>query len=288
MPPGCRHRTPGARSPSRRGAPQTRRCPRAHPQPCPRSAPAPYSAKVPSTAPFAVSAGLNERVAWETSVQQRLAKLREAEVQQLRAGLGQHHVPGLQVAVGDAARMRRVERAGDLLCRTPEHVEWQWTADQSIGERFAGDQLEDQEVDRGSAATGAPRVPRAVAANIEERADVRMTERRHGAGLDVEPLPRFRVHGQIGGHRLDGHRSIQTDVAGPIHFAHAAGAQRFENFGRAEVSPRGQHHKERADYSVHTPSKFPEGENRRQGIDAGTSSVIGRRKRRSQKSQFAS
>src|SRR5688572_32626436 len=86
-----------------------------------------------------------------------------------------------------------------------------------------------------------------------------MTERRHGASLDVEPLPRFRIHGEIGGHRLDGHRSIQADIAGPIHLAHAAGAQRFENFIRAEVSPRGQQHKERADYSVHTPSEFHRG-----------------------------
>src|SRR5688572_16840216 len=105
-----------------------------------------------------------------------------------------------------------------------------------------------------------------------------MTERRHGASLDVEPLPRFRIHGEIGGHRLDGHRSIQPDVAGAIHLAHAAGAQRFENFVRAEVSPRGQHHKERADYSVHTPSEFPEGgkavkaltQARRASSDAGS------------------
>src|SRR5688572_7561572 len=154
--------------------------------------------------------------------------------------------------------MSRVERAGDLLCRTPEHVEWQWSSDQPIGERFAGDELEHQEVDRGSGGWPAA-VPRRITAHIEERADVRMTERRDGAGLDVEPLPRFRVHGEIGGHRLDGYRSIQPDVAGPIHLAHAAGAQQFENFVRAEVSPRGQHHKERADYSVHTPSEFPEG-----------------------------
>src|SRR5688572_28685562 len=86
-----------------------------------------------------------------------------------------------------------------------------------------------------------------------------MTQRGYGACLDVEPLPRLRVHGEIGGHRLDGHRSTQPDVAGAIHLAHAAGAQRFEDFVRAEVSPRGQHHKERADYSVHTPSEFPEG-----------------------------
>ena len=51
----------------------------------------------------------------------RLARLRQAEVEQLRARLRQHDVAGLQIAVDDAAAVRLVERVGDLdrVCAAP-------------------------------------------------------------------------------------------------------------------------------------------------------------------------
>ena len=42
----------------------------------------------------------------------------EPEVEQLHAGLGQHDVAGLQVAMDDAVAMRGVERGRDLDRRT--------------------------------------------------------------------------------------------------------------------------------------------------------------------------
>jgi hypothetical protein len=41
-------------------------------------------------------------------------RIGEPKVQQLRAGLGQHDVRGLEIAMDDAGAVRRVERFGDL------------------------------------------------------------------------------------------------------------------------------------------------------------------------------
>jgi hypothetical protein len=50
-------------------------------------------------------------------------KLGQAEVQELRARLGQHHVAGLQVAMDDAAAMGGVERQRDLVCVRQRRVD---------------------------------------------------------------------------------------------------------------------------------------------------------------------
>ena len=44
----------------------------------------------------------------------RRPQLRQPEVQQLRAGLRQHDVGGLEIAMDDALAVRLVERVGDL------------------------------------------------------------------------------------------------------------------------------------------------------------------------------
>ena len=43
-----------------------------------------------------------------------LLQLRQAKIEQLRAGLCKHDVAGLQIAVRDALAMRLVQRVGDL------------------------------------------------------------------------------------------------------------------------------------------------------------------------------
>ena len=47
--------------------------------------------------------------------------LRQPEVEQLGAGLGEHDVAGLEVAVDDAVPVRAVERVGDLHA-VPQHL----------------------------------------------------------------------------------------------------------------------------------------------------------------------
>ena len=76
------------------------------------------------------------------------AQFREAEVEQLRALLGQHHVARLEIAVDDALPMRVIEGAGELDRIAQNVVNRQWTSDQAVGERLALEVLHDQERDR--------------------------------------------------------------------------------------------------------------------------------------------
>ena len=43
-----------------------------------------------------------------------MRQFRQAEVEQLRPGLGEHDVAGFQIAMGDAFAMRLVQRIGNL------------------------------------------------------------------------------------------------------------------------------------------------------------------------------
>ena len=108
--PGCRRRTRAARSPSRTAAPRTQRCPRVRRPPCPRSAPAPYRRRCRARRPSR-SAPDRRSASPETHLPQRPAdKASRGRSPAFRARLGEHHIAGLQVAMRDAARMRRVER----------------------------------------------------------------------------------------------------------------------------------------------------------------------------------
>ena len=53
--------------------------------------------------------------------------LRQAEVEQLRTGLRQHHVARLEIAMDDAVPVRAVERVGDLDAVSQNLVEDQTT-----------------------------------------------------------------------------------------------------------------------------------------------------------------
>ena len=72
--------------------------------------------------------------------------------------------------------------------------------------------------------------------------DVRVIQGRDCLGLAFETLLEFRVSGEMCGQNLDGDVASEARVAGAIHFAHAAGAERRLNFVGAKLAARGESH----------------------------------------------
>ena len=66
-------------------------------------------------------------------------------------------------------------------------------------------------------------------ADVVERADVRMIERRDRAGFALEALGERALDG------LDGDVAIEPDVVGAIDVAHAAGSGGVDDFVRSEA-----------------------------------------------------
>ena len=80
-------------------------------------------------------------------------------------------------------------------------------------------------------------VERAVAADVVDGADVRIVQRRDGAGFLLEALARFGIGRQRAGQDLDGHRAIQPGVTGAVNLAHAARADRRDDLVGAQPGP---------------------------------------------------
>ena len=103
-------------------------------------------------------------------------------------------------------------------------------AREAIGERLAFEILEDEEL------------VVAVAADVEERADVRMLQRRDGARFALEALAQLRVGGERVGQDLDGDGAIEPRVTRAVDLAHPARAERRDDLVRAEPRTRGDSH----------------------------------------------
>ena len=114
-----------------------------------------------------------------------LRRLRQTEVEELRAGARDHDVPRLEIAMDHASAMRAVERLGDLRAVLENIGQRQRAALEPVGERLALEQLHDQ----------------IVIADVVKRADVRMVELRDRLRFALEPqfelrvLPRARREG---------------------------------------------------------------------------------------------
>ena len=136
-----------------------------------------------------------------TTPQCRAPRLREPEVEQLRARLRQHHVAGLEVAMDDPllVRARRARRrSARRTCST-------WSSGSApfcepVGERLALEQLHHEEV------------ASVLVADVEERADVRMVERRDRLRLALEALAELRVLGEARGQDLDRDVAVEARV----------------------------------------------------------------------------
>ena len=69
-----------------------------------------------------------------------------------------------------------------------------------------------------------------------------MRERGHRLGLAVETRERNGIGGKMRGQDLDRDESIELGIERPVYLAHAAGAERRDDFVRSETGSCGQRH----------------------------------------------
>ena len=148
---------------------------------------------------------------------------REPEIQHLDGTVRpDFDVGGLQIPVDDPLRVGRFERVGNLPGDRQRFIERERSGCDTVGERRALDQLEDQRV-------GAVRLLEA-----EDRPDVGMVDRCEHLGFALEPGEAVRIERETVGENLERDVPIQRGITGVIHLAHSA----FANFRDDFVGPQ--------------------------------------------------
>ena len=90
-----------------------------------------------------------------------------------------------------------------------------------------------------------------VIADVEDRENVGMVQRRRGPRLLRKTLQAVRVAGKRCGQDLDGDGAVEAGVMGAVDLAHSACADRCLNFIRTEVGSSGDvHYKDERFYLV--------------------------------------
>ena len=133
----------------------------------------------------------------------------------------------------DAAAVRGGQRVGDLRAVLERLVEAQ-----ARWQRLAGRPSPRHPPDQGFTfevlhheVVDAP-----VGPDVEQRADVAVTQRRGGAGFGFQPPPAIRVGRGIGRQDLQRHRAAQARVARPVDLAHPADGDEAIDLERAEAT----------------------------------------------------
>ena len=127
----------------------------------------------------------------------RVTELRQAEVQQLDAGLGDENIRGLQITMRDPFLVRGVERIANL-----DRVLQRLIDRQRPLEGRALDVLHDE----------------IIWADVVDLADIRMIQRGDRVGFPLESLTELR------GRNLDRHIAFQAWIMGLVHFPHTSGS----------------------------------------------------------------
>jgi hypothetical protein len=138
----------------------------------------------------------------------------DAEVDELHAAGGDHHVARLDVAVHDVAGVGGGQRGGHLGADQRGGAPRQRAAVQDLGERPAVDQLHHHV---RQAVLGLP-----VIVHLDH---VRVPQPGGSAGLDPHPSGQPRVLGQVGSQHLDGDLTVEHVVVCAPDDRHAAGAE---------------------------------------------------------------
>ncbi len=157
-------------------------------------------------------------------------QFRQTEIQDLGAAVdGNHEVLGLQIAMNDTDFVGPRQSVGNL-CRDGDCLtEWNGPRLEQRPHGLATNQFHGDEV----------RVVHAT--ELVNGDDVRVIERGRGTGFQLKAGQGFRLRMAIVQRDcLDGHFTAQARVPGAINLAHAAGAELFEDFVRAEAATRRQ------------------------------------------------
>ncbi len=158
-----------------------------------------------------------------------MRRKRQAEVENLdRAVVGEKHVLRLEIAVDDAARVRRREAVRycrrDLHRITPRNR----ALLQPRSQCPALEQLHDR--DRSVVDDG----------ELVNREDARVREGGDRARLGLEPAAHFRIGRGVRRHDLDGNVAVEPRIARPIHLAHAARSDGLDDFVLGETGACGE------------------------------------------------
>ncbi len=144
--------------------------------------------------------------------------LRQTEVEHLGVTAPGHEDVGrLDVAMDDARSVRGVERVGNLDPKLDQLFERHRPVADPVFQRLAFEKLHRDEP-----------LP-AVLADLVNRADVRMVQRRRGARLAHEAVGRGAIAGQLIGQELQRDVTAKQKVLGAIDDAHSAAAEHLEN-----------------------------------------------------------
>jgi hypothetical protein len=168
-------------------------------------------------------AGRGEHLARDACLRRRLmrlfAELGDAEVEQLRlTSLRDEHVRGLDIAMNDALAVRGIEGVRELAAGIQDLFERKRAVLNAPAQRLALEELHRDEV------------PAFVDADVIDRADVRMVQRRCDARFAQEPLDILRRHAGTVGQELERDMASKPRVLGFIDDAHSARAQLPEDF----------------------------------------------------------
>jgi hypothetical protein len=140
----------------------------------------------------------------------------DAEVEQFGARRCQHDVRGLHIAMNEAGAMRVPEGSADLDANAKDLSQWQRSTLKSPGQRFAIQELHDEELCAG------------ILTEVIERTNVRVIEDRDRARLSVESrTPEHSVFVARAQH-FDGHDTIEAGVERAVNLAHASAAETLD------------------------------------------------------------
>src|SRR5687768_4856806 len=130
----------------------------------------------------------------------------------------------------DALAVSRLESRRDARGAAQGFAQRQWASEKALLQRFALDQLENQE--------------RRLLPfdDVEERADVWMIHLRDEPGLAFEACATVVVRGKLGWKHLDGDFTSKARVVRPIHLAHRAATQKGDDFVGPKAVARRQRH----------------------------------------------
>ncbi len=155
-----------------------------------------------------------------------LAQLGDAEIQQFHPPVaGDERVRRFDVAMPDAAPVRRVECLGDLHAVLDRLSIRDRPPVEACAQRFSFEHL-GHEVGDSLRRT-----------DVEHRNDVGMIQAAGGAGFAAEPRDALRVVGRAA-EDLDGDVPAQPGIVRAIHFAHPSGAEQLDDLIRTKPAAR--------------------------------------------------